>query len=131
MNEQPQTIDVPGFGRMALNVDAEADSAPMLDAFLACAASLRRQVELANFNYFMKVRDRYADAGWFVPEVETPADLWPELTDPTLYVPRQKDDAWRVAISWRCSWDEEHGHEVKIKGGRVVHVGGIGDGWPS
>jgi hypothetical protein len=133
-------VEVPGFGRLPITVDADTEPYAVatppgdehreaLTKFLAAAAKLRAKIEKANFQYFKRVRDNYADGHGDVPDVRTAADLWDELSSPALHVPVQDGAAWRVEMTWNCSWDEEHGHAVYIEGGKVVNVSIQGDGY--
>jgi hypothetical protein len=135
-------VDVPGFGKLRLSIDADAEAhavaTPPGDAhrqamtrFLAAAQRLRPRIEKANFEYFQRVRENYAEGGGDVPDVREPADIWKEHFSPALHIPVQDGEAWRVELNWECSWDEEHGHAVYIEGGKVVNVSIQGDGYES
>jgi hypothetical protein len=133
-------VEVPGFGRLPVTVDADTEPYAVatppgeehreaLTKFLAAAEKLRPKIEKANFDYFKRVRDIYAEGGGDVPDVRKAADLWDELSSPELHVPVQDGKSWRVEMTWNCSWDEEHGHAVYIEGGKVVNVSIQGDGY--
>jgi hypothetical protein len=133
------TLSVPGFGRLALTVEADNDlnlrTAPdarqhnAMQKFLAGAKELRKAIEQANFKYLQRVRKGYDDSGMPVPQVSSPDKLWRYLSTPAVVVPPQRGRSWRVELTWNCTWDEEHGHLVGIRDGKVVHVGLQGDGW--
>ncbi len=36
---------------------------------------------------------------------------------------------WTISLNWECSWDPDHGHEVVVRKGKVVHVAIQGVGW--
>ena len=131
-------VNAPAFGKMSLSVETDRElhdvATPPGDEhraafqhFLAAASEIYAKVERANFEYLDRVRDVYEDD---LPKVTEPADLWKELSSPTLHIPHQDGKAWRVELLWNCSWDEEHGHAVHIEGGKVVNVGIQGEGWP-
>jgi hypothetical protein len=135
---------VPPFGEVDVTVetddtvDAIATPPPddqqraALKAFVAAADTLYPAVEQANFRYFRDMSSTYAEPmeAAHVPDVRSAADLWKELGRTTIHVPPQAGGAWRVQLNWGCTWDPEHGHAVFIEGGKIVHVGQQGDGWP-
>ena len=134
------TVDVPGFGKLPVTVETDVETYAVatppaaehrraMTNFLAAAATLRPKIEKANFEYFQRVRDNYAEGHGKVPDVRKPADLWKELSSPALHVPAQDGKAWRVEMTWECSWDDEHGRAVYIEGGKVVNVSIQGDGY--
>ena len=133
-------VDVPGFGKLPVSVETDVEPYAVatppgdehreaLKKFIGAAGKLLPKVEKANFEYFQRVRDNYAEGGGEVPDVRKAGDLWKELSSPGLHVPPQDGESWRVELTWNCSWDEEHGHAVYIEGGKVVNVGIQGEGY--
>lgn len=132
--------DVPPFGKLPFAIEtdkgmydvATPPSAPhrkAFEQFVAAAEKLRPAIEKANFEYFQRVRSNYEDSGMKPPKITSATALWKHLRSIALHIPHQDGKAWRVALSWNCSWDEEHGHAVYIEGGRIVNVSIQGDGY--
>jgi hypothetical protein len=131
-------VVVPGFGKLPLTVETDhfdprqppSDKHRIaLKSLLASARKLRKAVEQANFNYLQRVRENYEDSDMPVPKVSSPEKLWRYLSSPGLIIPLQRGKSWRIELVWNCTWDEEHGHLVGIRDGKVAHVGLQGEGW--
>jgi hypothetical protein len=131
-------VVVPGFGRLPLTVETDhfdprqppsEKHQTALKKLIASGSSLRKKVEQANFKYLQRVRKNYEDSDMPVPKVSSPEKLWRYLRSPALIIPLQRGKSWRVELTWNCTWDEEHGHLVGIRDGKVVHVGLQGEGW--
>lgn len=132
-------IDVPAFGGMSLTVETDTDNnfrklpddkqRNALKKFLAGASKIHDAVEQANFKYLQRVRKNYEESGIPVPKVSSADKLWKQLSDPAMTIPPQRGRSWKIELTWNCSWDEEHGHAVYIRDGKVVKVGIQGEGW--
>lgn len=132
-------VDIPEFGKMSLTVDTDSDSnlrklpddkqRAALKAFVAGAARLHAAIEEANFKYFQGARQSYEQSGMPVPKVQSAQKLWKHLSSPGLAIPPQRGKSWKIELTFACTWEEEHGHLVGIRDGKVAYVGLQGDGW--
>ena len=100
--------------------------------FLKHERPLSRPLKDANFRYYRKTRKRWAK--WETPEfldevapdVASPKEVAAMLSDATVHVPKQPRAGWEVHLRWHCAWDEEHGHEARVRNGQVTRVGPAG-----
>lgn len=133
------TVALGEFGdEVALSVSVEGVEPPSdaqrhaYQALLADLGKLHKSVERANLKYYndvvlgewreQELQERPDDRASIMrdmPDVDDASLLWKWLTDPALSIPKQEDEGWVVELAWNARWDEEHGHEVTIKNGRV------------
>jgi hypothetical protein len=101
-------------------------------SFLKHERALSRPLKDANFRYYLKTRKRWAkdESPEFLdevaPDVASPKDVAAMLSDATVHVPKQPRTGWEVRLRWHCAWDEEHGHEARIRNGQIKRVGRAG-----
>jgi hypothetical protein len=101
-------------------------------AFLKHERALSRPLKEANFRYYRKTRKRWArteDPDFLeeiAPDVKSANDVAAMLSHASVHVPRQPRRGWQVHLRWQCAWDEEHGHEARIRDGEIKRIGRIG-----
>jgi hypothetical protein len=98
-------------------------------ALLAASESVAAAIAQANFDYYVSVKQRYRDAAeedeWdeFLPDVAAVEDVERLLSKPTICIPPQDGNARCVVVTWECSWDPEHGHQVELRDETVEYAG--------
>jgi hypothetical protein len=133
------TVALGEFGdEVALSISADRGEPPSdaqrsaYQALVADLSKLHTAVERANLKFYNEVvlgdwreqelRERPDERALIMrdmPDVDDASLLWKWLTYPALSIPKQEDEGWVVELAWNARWDEEHGHDVTIKNGRV------------
>lgn len=95
-----------------------------------CGAALREAVQEALLLYYESVRgltdygseEALAEAE---PALATPASIWSLLSRPRLWVGPDdgQGDAPTAELTWRATFDDEHGVAVELDGAAVIGVG--------
>lgn len=133
---------LPSLGKnVALSVESDEGEPPTKEqqqayqSLQAMDDSLREAVEQASYRYYRKVRPNYLEqfdedeSPGKMPQLSEAADIWRLSSRPTVHIPAAQGKGWRAELGFNCSWDEEHGHEVVLRNGKVVHVSVQGEGW--
>jgi len=133
------TVALREFGEeVSLSIPAEGGEPPSdaqrcaYQALVADLDGLRKAAERANLKFYnevvlgewreLELRERPDERALIMrdmPDVDDASLLWKWLTYPRLHIPQQEDEGWAVELAWNCRWDEEHGHEVTIRNGKV------------
>ena len=59
------------------------------------------------------------EAALKAPVLERPEQIWELVSDFTVAAPADEEEA-DVKVSGNCEWDEEHGFEFDVRGGKIV-----------
>ena len=128
-------VKAPGFEkpwRVYVNVDEEEGDEVIPKARRAAlqkffkTPDLRGRVQKWLLEYYEKVvegniREQMSpkEAALQAPVLERPEQIWELVSSLTVTVPADDEEA-DVKVSGNCEWDEEHGFEFDVRGGKVV-----------
>jgi len=100
----------------------------ILEGLLTRSKDFRPQFESTFFEHYQKeiygsVGHWSKKEGWhgmdeLTPPISEPAEIWPRIGSPSVWISFVENDEWdgaiRFVLSFGCPWDEEHGLSIEI-----------------
>jgi hypothetical protein len=131
-------ISVPALGAdIPLEFDGYDESPPTddqracLSDFLdRCDVEFVRKVEMEIFNCAQMIKreqDLFGRVKAALEKINVPGDIWQTMSDLSIMVFRNDEDAATLALRWAAQWDFDHGLQVLYEIGGRFKVTEIGD----
>ena len=118
---------------MNLRILTDEDAEPTSTQVRSLADLLRRQDNLRSRiqrRLFHHYKDEVLEdfPASVAPPLRRSADLWPMVSEPEIWVDdRPYWSGTTFVLAFQCSWDREHGLGIRVRGWRVVHIGGAAE----
>lgn len=105
-----------------IDQDADIEYAELCITYLnSLSEELINKLCKASIRYCNEFLD---DIGEDIIEFSKPTDVLPYITPNTICIPNPKNKSEPVIdLELNCTWEEEHGMEWIIRGGKVMYVG--------